>query len=504
MVMFLLLAAVVLLVSIPVYVLFRQSSYDGVPSVRPGHYVSTRLFRALFSDPGLILVAMTNVRAIYGRVFQLWLGPNHTIVTSEPADIAHILANTQDFKRTKGARITFHRLFPNSLFDLTDTLHRIARRQLRDTFNHSHLKGFYQHMQDAISETVTYLQDLTNNLKTNDFSPTIDVTMLLGTVTFRVINNVAIGANWDVEARKTISEETNTLLNGILAEVVGHPLNQYLHPKEHRLFYQVHRKKTLGRYEALVLDRISETREQAANRPRDLLDAILNFSDVDKESATSHLCVFAMAGAHTVNHTLIWALYELCQHPEIVYRIHDEIDAVTQTYDSDTPLSFDDVNKLNYTRKVWKETLRLHAPGSFFLRETAQDVTLKGSGVRLKKGTQVMAFSHGAHTDDRSWNNPLTFDPDRWGSAEQPREGDLVPPGAYAPFSVGPANCAGQFFANFEGVLVLAELLRKFQFHMDCPPENVVPYVSWVLVSRVSSKGDGVLDTNIPFRVKCR
>ena len=37
---------------------------------------------------------------------------------------------------------------------------------------------------------------------------------------------------------------------------------------------------------------------------------------------------------------------------------------------------------------------------------------------------------------------------------------------AYFPFSIGPRNCIGQTFAKLETRVILAKLLRKFQFSL--------------------------------------
>lgn len=65
------------------------------------------------------------------------------------------------------------------------------------------------------------------------------------------------------------------------------------------------------------------------------------------------------------------------------------------------------------------------------------------------------------HRHERLWDNPDSFEPDRWASAgarDVAREG-------YLPFSSGPRVCPGAGFAMLEGTLLLAQLVRAFRFN---------------------------------------
>lgn len=142
-------------------------------------------------------------------------------------------------------------------------------------------------------------------------------------------------------------------------------------------------------------------------------------------------------------------------------------------------------------------------PAPFTLRKALKDVKLRGSGVQVPKGTQVLVFFQSAHVG-RHWDDPEQFIPERWGNAEICGEGDKVPGGAYLPFSAGVRNCAGQFFAEYEGLLILAELFRRFDISLACEPTEVVKATGFVQGGRYSSKKNGHFDMGIPLRIKIR
>jgi cytochrome P450 len=47
--------------------------------------------------------------------------------------------------------------------------------------------------------------------------------------------------------------------------------------------------------------------------------------------------------------------------------------------------------------------------------------------------------------------------------------GNVIPPGAWLPFSGGQRNCIGMRFALLEGTLVLATLAQRFSFASQAP-----------------------------------
>jgi len=64
------------------------------------------------------------------------------------------------------------------------------------------------------------------------------------------------------------------------------------------------------------------------------------------------------------------------------------------------------------------------------------------------------------HRSGKWFDDPLTFDPDRW----LPERAGSIHRYAYFPFGGGPRVCIGNHFAMMEAVLVLATLIRACRF----------------------------------------
>jgi cytochrome P450 len=120
--------------------------------------------------------------------------------------------------------------------------------------------------------------------------------------------------------------------------------------------------------------------------------------------------------------------------------------------------------ELTYTEKVIKEALRLYPPVFTLFREARQDVEL--GGFRIRESTKLTLPQFHIHVDDRWYDRPETFDPDRW-TAEMET---ALPDYAYFPFGGGPRHCIGMRFAMLELKTVLATLAQQVDFELRSDP----------------------------------
>jgi cytochrome P450 len=125
-------------------------------------------------------------------------------------------------------------------------------------------------------------------------------------------------------------------------------------------------------------------------------------------------------------------------------------------------MTFDDVAKLRYTANVFNETLRLYPPAPLFGRRAVRDVDY--GGFTVPKGATVMLSPYITQRDPRYWERPDSFEPERW-------ENSSAPKFAFFPFGGGAKMCIGDGFAKLEGVIVLAEMARRFRFALAEPAD---------------------------------
>ena len=162
------------------------------------------------------------------------------------------------------------------------------------------------------------------------------------------------------------------------------------------------------------------------------------------------LVVFMLAGHDTTSTTLTYALWALGHNSQLQDRAADEVVQL-----GDRPLTPDDVPRLGYTLQVLHEALRLCPPAASLTRLIMQDIAV--DGYRVEAGTFAVVGIYAMHRDPELWEDPLTFDPDRF----SPQRSKGRSRWQYLPFGGGPRSCIGDHFAMLEATLALATIVRQ-------------------------------------------
>ncbi|WP_265110047.1 cytochrome P450 [Halosolutus halophilus] len=214
-----------------------------------------------------------------------------------------------------------------------------------------------------------------------------------------------------------------------------------------------------------VLDQLLEHRRATDRNANDLLSLLLEAEGPDgyelsEAEIRDNLLTFLFAGHETTALGLTYTIMLLAEHDDAAVALREELDAVL---DGDTP-GFEHVPQLEYTEQVVTEALRLYPPAFIMFRRATEDAVV--GGYRIPEGTILTLPQFHIHTDDRFYDDPDAFRPDRWADE---RAADR-PEYAYFPFGGGPRHCIGMRFAMLELQLVVATLARRFEFeHLSDP-----------------------------------
>jgi cytochrome P450 len=134
---------------------------------------------------------------------------------------------------------------------------------------------------------------------------------------------------------------------------------------------------------------------------------------------------------------------------------------------------FEDIEKLPYCCAVVLETLRQHPPAYMIGRCTCKDTGLGNTGFSVPKGTTALIAPYLLHHDPQRWDDPGTFNPQRWFRPHSSADSSSVvnwrkelksfgQNNSFLPFGGGPRNCIGTTFAFVEAVVVVAMVLQRF------------------------------------------
>ncbi|XVE96518.1 hypothetical protein REPUB_Repub02eG0229500 [Reevesia pubescens] len=167
-----------------------------------------------------------------------------------------------------------------------------------------------------------------------------------------------------------------------------------------------------------VRERIEELKLAKENTTKDFLDVLLEYEGEGKEGpcriSNQDVIIIILemffAGSETTSITIEWAMAELLRNPESMTKAKEELDRVIGPK---RKVEESDVDKLPYLQAVIKETLRLHPAIPLLLpRNAIQDTNYLG--YLIPKETRIFVNVWAIGRDPESWEDPLTFKPERF------------------------------------------------------------------------------------------
>ena len=173
----------------------------------------------------------------------------------------------------------------------------------------------------------------------------------------------------------------------------------------------------------------------------DLLQHLID-AGLDDDTIRDQMLTMLIAGHDTSTALLAWTFALLSQHPDIHQRLVRELE-----HDDRPPL----------LDQVIKEALRLYPPIHIGNRMVVEEIDF-GEGNRIPTGARMFYSIYLTHRDPSIWENADAFCPSRF------ERGRKTPPFSYIPFGGGPRACIGAAFGQSEARLVLAYLLKNFEF----------------------------------------
>ena len=175
-----------------------------------------------------------------------------------------------------------------------------------------------------------------------------------------------------------------------------------------------------------------------------------------EDAAVSHLNVLFMSIVEPVTVAAAWLLLALSQRADLRRSARD---AYRRRRDSSGAADALDL--------IILETLRLLSPNALMVRAAARDVDL--DGIRLPKGTEILLVPFLSHRDPESFQDPHSFRPSRWQTAEPS-------PFGYLPFGAGHHACPGRTLASALTRAIAGEVLTRMDLVLTAEQE-----IDWAL-----------------------
>uniref|UniRef100_A0A0E0M9P7 Cytochrome P450 n=1 Tax=Oryza punctata TaxID=4537 RepID=A0A0E0M9P7_ORYPU len=172
---------------------------------------------------------------------------------------------------------------------------------------------------------------------------------------------------------------------------------------------------------------------------------------------------FLDAGTDTISSAFQWIMAELVKNPSVQSKLHEEIKATIG--DDHEEISEEDTQKMSYLKAVILEGLRKHPPGHFVLPHKAAEDTEVGRYL-IPKGATVNFMVAEMGRDEREWENPMQFMPERFLPGGDGEGVDVTGSKGIRmmPFGVGRRICAGLNTAMLHLEYFVANMVSEFEW----------------------------------------
>jgi cytochrome P450 len=408
---------------------------------------------------------VTEMARTYGDIVRVSFGRQKLFLISRPEWIEDVLVtNAKRFK--KGIALErAGKLLGKGLLTNEGADHLKQRRTIQPLFHRQHVQGFADAM-------VRHAERWTAAVKPGE---RIDVTAQMSALTLGIVGETLFSSNVEGQA-----DEVRGALTDAVAgfELLFLPFGSSLENLPIPVFTRMRRAR-----ERLdnVIRRIVKERRASSAQSHDLVSMLVAARDPENPDAAGmsdeqirdEAMTIFLAGHETTANAMAWTWHLLGSAPDAEKKLHGELDRVLA---GRTPTA-DDVPKLEWTRAIVAESMRLYPPAWTMGRRAIENHTI--GGYTIERRDLVLVSQYVAHRDPRWWDAPEMFRPDRWLAGGFPVPGTRVPTPtttqpkySYFPFGGGSRICIGESFAWTEAILLLATIAQKVQLvpTNDPPP----------------------------------
>src|SRR5712691_5499766 len=252
------------------------------------------------------------------------IGPAQAVLVCNPELTREVLIHDRIFDKGGPMYQRIREVIGDGLRTLQHGEHRSKRRLLQPAFHPARFPDYAGVMTTQISAVSDTWRD----------GQILDVLTETMTITSTTLAATLFADTLPPAALRQALDDLHTILSGIYRRMMTPPLLDRLPTSGNRRYHQ-------------AITRLRQTLGDVVSRRR--------ASDIE---IVDQALTFFAAGAETTAGTLAWALHMLGQHPDIYAQLQAEVDTVL----AGRPATHADLPRLDLTKRVITETLRLWPP----------------------------------------------------------------------------------------------------------------------------------------------
>jgi len=312
-----------------------------------------------------------------------------------------------------------------------------------------------------IAEADSFIDDLIKNQNAE-----INISKEIKTLVQTIFIKILFDRPGDDQNAERLFNAIDAITRGLVPQLVTEIGGK---GKLKRLFVFQNRRYTQATQECMtfVYQEIDRKNGQIG---QDLISRLMKAQDkktgytMTKELLKDEAVNLFFASQDTTVNTLVWFFYLIGKHQTVHKKITEEI-----RNHKDDLLTQENLWELSYTKAALYETLRLYPPSTALIRQPLEDVVIGGQAI--SKGTTIILGMYATHRDEKLWERPNEFYPERFVNPEMETERHKY---AFFPFGGGLHNCIGRHFAELEMMIIIATLLRAVTFSTDANVKEAV------------------------------
>ena len=373
----------------------------------------------------------------HGSIYRTWIEGKNWIVLSglEANDL--IWRNTDMWSYREANSAFAEQLGPGHVTQLDGDPHRKRRQQLKPGFKMEAVMRYLPQMNQVAAELLPTMCDRPINI-TDAFAELI--LMITARTTFRCELSpemIATMSHWEHDF------------------IYGTSLRWRRHLYYRRPIYRRMKKEVFAE-----LERILDKRLLSSEEPDDNLTAIIKASreagqTMSRWELINTIYLILLAGIHNTSNLIHWCLLHLSSDAAWAKELHEELSG----WDT---ANFKGMGQFPKLKATIQEVQRLR-PGAIIHRLTAAR-DFEFAGYLVPRGAEIIHVNTLVHFLDSVYEEPFKFNPRRY------LGGRTYPPKANGFFGGGTHICLGMNLAMVHTPIILANVIRDYQYHFVSDP----------------------------------